>query len=67
MPPAVYLLSNQNSVDELVEQAFRRAVYRSPPCDREMLWRFMPLFLADVEPLLFEGWCLERCSSLDKE
>lgn len=67
MPSAVYILSNQNDVDELVEQAFRRAVYRSPPHDREMLWRFMPLLFADIELLLFECWCLKHYGSIDED
>lgn len=64
MLPTLY--PKQNGADELVEQAFRRAVYRSPLHDREMLWRFMPLFLADIELLLSESWRLEHWGSLDE-
>jgi len=44
----------------------RRFVVRSPPRDRETLWRFMPLFLADIELLLSESWRLEHWGSLDE-
>lgn len=55
----------QSSVDELVEQAFRRAIYRTPARERQIVWQFMPRFFADLELLQTEAWLLAHYGNLD--
>jgi hypothetical protein len=65
MPKVEYNGYCHDSVGELIEQAFRRAVYRTPASERRIIWQFMPQFFADLELLQAEAWLLAHYGGPD--